>query len=283
MKLSPANKKLVRELKTRLNELIEWTAMIVEERREFHPQRNGSLKPVAKYNKILSTVKKIFPDIEFLEIQWQEPPVDNFYDAECLNKCSEVWRESKALMKEVKYRESLSRCIDETSHTLDQARDFQSRINVAMQSKSWDEVIKQAQLCIEYSLKAIFKLVDLPSPRTHEIPMDLWDMLALRQKGKKIPKAATMEDVVQRFEDFEEHHRRDLAKLWWINSTWSPTHVTAAYGCLKVTPARLFEESDAKVVQSYAEEAYRKARRIFSLVQAGQLTVKKEALVKANE
>ena len=119
MKLSPAKKKLIRELKSRLNKLIEWTEMIVEDRREFHPQPNGSLKPVAKYNEILSTVKEIFPDIELAEIKWQEPPVDDFYDARCIDKCSEVKRESKALINEIKYRESLSRCIDETSHTLD--------------------------------------------------------------------------------------------------------------------------------------------------------------------
>lgn len=68
-----------------------------------------------------------------------------------------------------------------------------------------------------------------------------------------------------------------------MNSTWSPTHVIAAYGCLKVRLAHLFEESDAKVAQSDAKEAYWKAWHTFNLVQAGQLTVKKEPLVKANE
>lgn len=136
MELSPTKKKLIIEIKTRLNKLIERTEMIVEKKREFHPQPNGNLMPVAKYNEVLNTVEKIFPDIEFSEIQWQEPPLDDFYDTRCINKCSEVMRESKALMNEIKYRESLARYIDETGHTLDQARDFQSRIDFAMQHKS---------------------------------------------------------------------------------------------------------------------------------------------------
>ena len=273
MSLTPKNEKLVTELKHQLNTLIHWTEDMKKTGKGYHPEKTH-LAPVVEFHKILEDAQKLFT-IKLPQIDATAPPSSSpEYDSLCEQRCIEVNRQSKILLGRIDIFETLQRSMTNAEKELSQANESCRDAKSALAGDEYHNAIAQSQLCVEHSIKALFNLVNLPPPRLHEIPIDIWDLFAKSMKRKKPPRTATMEQAIKKIVGLTDYHKKSLARLSWLNSMWSSSHTIAAYGRLEISPSDLFKKEDAEIAIKYGEECHSSVRGIVNQVKYGNVKVR---------
>jgi len=83
-----------------------------------------------------------------------------------------------------------------------------------------------------------------------------------------------MEEVIKKLNGLTEYHKKSLARVSWLNSTWSRLHTIATYGHLEVPPSDLFGKEDAEIAIKYGNESYLKVSEIINDVKFRKIEVK---------
>ena len=97
------------------------------------------------------------------------------------------------------------------------------------------ESVSASQECIELSIKAVFLLLDLESPKEHKFTEEQF-----RELIRRVPAKLT---------------HRDFAKVYLYSMFWSTFYTVAKYGLEKVQagPDKLFEKEEAELALKHAQ------------------------------
>ena len=116
-------------------------------------------------------------------------------------------------------------------HKLDEAKGY-------LESYHYPESISASQECIEFSIKAIFMLLQEEYPRRHEFNEEEFEAIL-----KKIP---------------DKLKYLDFHKLYLYSKFWLSFYTVAKYGLEKigVGPEKLFEKEEAELALKHADKCY---------------------------
>lgn len=134
--------------------------------------------------------------------------------------------------------------------SIDVSRDYLDRAHTLLgeargSSKRWDWplCVLRSQECVEFSLKAILKLVGRNYKREHDVSGDL----------------------ISAYEEFPDWFRTKVSRISLISRVFGELSLPAKYGdeLLKVSPKGIFDRPEAQAYQDFAEHVYLDCNRLF--------------------
>jgi len=121
---------------------------------------------------------------------------------------------------------------------------------------SYSNIIANCQSAIELSTKAIFKLMGLEFPKSHQL------LFEQKKEGKEI-----RESVKKLFQsNFPKYfaYKEELPKVIFLTYFWGQFYTIAKYGIeeLNLPPDELFKKEDAELAVNHAELCVRVANNL---------------------
>lgn len=113
----------------------------------------------------------------------------------------------------------------------------------------WQSAMRNAQMCIELSVKGMLRLLDIEYPSNHDV------------SGK-------LGLVPKKVDGLSKDDVESIGRVAIASRIWEPVHSLAVYGLFNVSPSRLFKETDAKAIIESASSAN---SFLFSLIYRARL------------
>ena len=122
---------------------------------------------------------------------------------------------------------------------------------------SYSNIIANCQSAIELSTKAIFNLMGLEFPKSHQL------LFEQKKEGKEI-----REDVKKLLQsNFPKNftYKKELPRVIFLTYFWGQFYTIAKYGIdeLNIPPDELFKREDAELAVNHAELCVRVANNLF--------------------
>jgi len=134
----------------------------------------------------------------------------------------------------------------------------QAKEGLKRYTSSYSSIIANCQNAIELSTKAIFKLVGLEFPRSHQL------LFEQKKEGKKIRES--VKKLLQ--SNFPKYfaYKEELPRVIFLTYFWGQFYTIAKYGIdeLNLPPDELFKKEDAELAVSHAELCVRVANELLA-------------------
>lgn len=158
--------------------------------------------------------------------------------------------------------------LKEAEELLEEAYKCSSRAADLLKKWDYSGSVQASQLCVELSIKSLFKLVNLTYPHLHD---------PTGTKGKKPSekdKVKGIKEVIDKLQFPEySHYKQDIARSIWISKMSEEFHTSTIYGYLDVGASKLFEKKDAEFLLDYASKVWRICSGIFYAVRNERIRI----------
>jgi len=109
---------------------------------------------------------------------------------------------------------------------------------------AYAQAVQGAQRSMEHNIKALYPLVGLDAPHTHDAVT-----------GSRGQERDAFGEVLKRLDlSGDLFVKNGIMRLPWLGKMWSPAHEFSSYGYGGVAPSVMFDLEDARIAVEYAKK-----------------------------
>jgi HEPN domain-containing protein len=125
------------------------------------------------------------------------------------------------------------------------------------------QAVQAAQRSIEHNIKALYPLVGLDAPHTHDAVT-----------GDRGHERDAFGEVLKRLDLGNDLYvKNGIMRLPWLGKMWSSAHEFSAYGYGGVSPSVMFDPEDARTAVEYAKKVKNGVDALMDSVTQGRIRI----------